>query len=372
MAGGFRQLAEFAHAVEEPLPIPAGGAEDAGETFLQVVVGSEREQAGVVERRVHEAVVAPVSELCAASAVGRAHRRECLRLELPLGGIVDRGPVECVNPLAPVGEEAAEVARRAALGSLGAPLHLRFAALGAVPSGRAFATDETGKGLAEGSIVPHIDHAVRQFVEQQLGKVGGREVDEAGEQWVVEPTQGGIGGYRIQMHIVFHGQPRGFPFGRPFGEEAPVDDAADKRVAARHRRQRQLLGGHHVPHREAREFHIAAVARLHWQPQLRLGEAQHGCGQPQLRRQRGGGVRIRQHRLNVAPSQQQRCLAVGGLSVELHRRAAGKPGRKQGGATCRTPPAPIPRLPRRFSRRFSRRLSRRLSREGDAAQAQAP
>lgn len=193
----FGQVAKVPYALVELLPIAVGGAEDLREAGLQVVVGGEGKQPSVVERGGHEVVVAAVAQLLAAGAVRRAHRRERFRLELAFGGIVDGARVQGVKPCAPVREEASEGPRCAPLFALGEAVGLRVLALGGKPRRGALGADEAGEGLVEGGVVPQVDQAVGEFVEQQFGKLRLGEMDEAGEQRIVEPAQGGIGDHRI-------------------------------------------------------------------------------------------------------------------------------------------------------------------------------
>ncbi|MNT46712.1 hypothetical protein D3C72_1833790 [compost metagenome] len=155
-----------------------------------------------------------------------AHVGEDRCLALALGLVVQRRLVQRCQPVARAEQQRAELlAARVVLAIAGTRILRRI--LGQ-PALHARGFHGGGKGLVEGGVVAHVDHLVRQFVEDQPRQLALRQVDEGIEQRVVEIAQRRIGGDagNVGLEPVAAQAPR-ILLGIGLGVVAAVADAAD-------------------------------------------------------------------------------------------------------------------------------------------------
>ena len=315
---GLGNVAEFLHALVEGGPVATGVREQALEAGLQVVVGRNQHEPGVVEGHGHCGVVAAVAELIPTAPVGLAHFLEDGRLQLPLGGVWYGFLVERSKAAAPMPQEGGIRDPRGQTGLVGG----HVAVVPAKPEHRSPVADECREGLVERGVALDVDDAVREFVEDEVREIALVVVQKRREDRIVEPAEGGVGRHGRDVDVVVRPQARGLALGRLSREVAPIDGATDDGVATREGRHIEFRGGDHVPKRYAVGLDEGGVAVAHGQRQFGFGEMQHRGDQAQLLRHGGLCCRIVGYGRRIAPGKHQRRLPDGRLRVEPHGRAA--------------------------------------------------
>ena len=203
--------------------------------------------------------------------------------------------------------------------------------MGGQPAGTADALHRRGEGFVERGVALHINHLVRQLVDDQPGQLAFRVSDEGVEQRVapgpVHPAQCGIGGNTVHTHLqALRLQRGGFGLGVDLAEIPPVPDTARHGETPGLELQRQRRRGHHVPdHGFALQVGITVVTGVVGQAQVGSSKTADALRQRQPGLERRGGGRVvepggdgfsRVHELQVALDRLRVVTGVGAATEQ--------------------------------------------------------